>query len=305
LLAFVSARSSNYFADRVMMIRTLDTGATPELPLTFRFRNANERLWNWMPDSRSIVAIGHDGSVRGGLHRIDLGDGSVSPLAVSRTLRGIQCEDVSVASAAKQLAVAIAHTSVHHQHVRRLRSTVLPFLLTGGTVDRVRVAKGVKYRVPHAATMPVWKLTVAVVSKALAGVSAAGTTLIHSAMVSASADMLVFAAATVPYGNRLEAVDRSGHRLRFWEEPEAQNWPRLSPDGQLLARQRVDPLRNTPDVWVEDLVRGTKPASQRPWSLTYGPSGLQTGAIWLMSPGIFRSDGARGSSILPRRTAPA
>jgi Tol biopolymer transport system component len=95
-------------------------------------------------------------------------------------------------------------------------------------------------------------------ARTLAGVSAAGTTVSQSAMLSASTDMLVFATSTVPYGNRLEVVDRSGQRLRVWEEPEAQNWPRLSPDGQLLARQRVDPLRNTPDVWVEDLVRGSK-----------------------------------------------
>jgi serine/threonine protein kinase/Tol biopolymer transport system component len=97
-------------------------------------------------------------------------------------------------------------------------------------------------------------------ARTLAGVSAAGTTLTQPAMLSASPDMLVFASSTVPYrnANRLEVVDRSGTRLRFWETPEAQNWPRLSPDGQLLARQRVDPVRNTPDVWVEDLVRGPR-----------------------------------------------
>jgi Tol biopolymer transport system component len=94
--------------------------------------------------------------------------------------------------------------------------------------------------------------------RTIGDVAPAETTASQPAMVSASADMLVFAQTTVPYGNRLEAVDRNGKRLRLWEEPEAQNWPRLSPDGRLLARQRVDPLRNTPDVWVEDLVRGSK-----------------------------------------------
>jgi eukaryotic-like serine/threonine-protein kinase len=89
------------------------------------------------------------------------------------------------------------------------------------------------------------------------GLAAAGTTLTQPAMLSASADVLVFAASTVPYGNRLEAVDRSGRRLRLWNEPEAQNWPRISPDGRFLARQRVDDLRNTPDIWVEDLERRT------------------------------------------------
>jgi serine/threonine protein kinase len=87
--------------------------------------------------------------------------------------------------------------------------------------------------------------------------SAAGTTLTQPAMLSASADVLAFAASTVPYGNRLEAVDRRGQRLRLWDVPEAQNWPRLSPNGRFLARQRVDELRNTPDIWVEDLERGT------------------------------------------------
>ena len=89
------------------------------------------------------------------------------------------------------------------------------------------------------------------------GLSAAGTTLTQPAMLSASADVLAFATSTTPYGSRLEAVDRSGQRLRLWDEPEAQNWPRLSPDGRFLARQRVDELRNMADVWVEDLQRGT------------------------------------------------
>jgi Tol biopolymer transport system component len=69
--------------------------------------------------------------------------------------------------------------------------------------------------------------------------------------------MLALAASTIPYGNRIVAVDRQGHRVRLWNEPEAQNWPRLSPDGRFLARQRVHELRNTPDIWVEDLERGT------------------------------------------------
>lgn len=95
-------------------------------------------------------------------------------------------------------------------------------------------------------------------ARTIAGLSAAGTSLTQPAMLSASTDVLAFAATTVPYGNRIEAVDRNGQRVRLWNEPEGQNWPRLSPDGQFLARQRVDGLRNTPDIWVEDLERGTK-----------------------------------------------
>jgi serine/threonine protein kinase/Tol biopolymer transport system component len=95
-------------------------------------------------------------------------------------------------------------------------------------------------------------------ARTIAGLSAADTSSTQAAMLSASPDVLAFAATTVPYGNRIEAVDRKGQRVRLWDEPEAQNWPRLSPDGQRLARQRVDGLRNTPDIWVEDLDRGTK-----------------------------------------------
>ena len=101
-------------------------------------------------------------------------------------------------------------------------------------------------------------LTLAGDARTIAGLSAAGATLSQSAMLSASPDMVAFAASTVPDGNLIEAVDRQGQRVRLWAEPESQNWPRLSPDGRLLARQRVDALRNTPDIWVEDLDRGTK-----------------------------------------------
>lgn len=89
------------------------------------------------------------------------------------------------------------------------------------------------------------------------GFSAGESTLYHPLMLSASTDVLAFAESVVPSGNRLESVDRSGKRLRLWDEAEAQNWPRLSPDGRRLARQRVDP-RNNPDIWVEDLERGTR-----------------------------------------------
>jgi serine/threonine protein kinase len=89
------------------------------------------------------------------------------------------------------------------------------------------------------------------------GFTAGGSTLYHPAMLSASPDVLAFTGSVVPWGNRLEAIDPNGKRLRLWNEPEAQNWPRLSPDGRHLARQKVDPLGGNPDIWVEDLERRT------------------------------------------------
>jgi Tol biopolymer transport system component len=90
------------------------------------------------------------------------------------------------------------------------------------------------------------------------GVAAGAGTLYHSVMLSAGNDVLAFAAVGLPGGNRLESVTRAGAPVRRWAEAEAQNWPRLSPDGRHLARQRVDMLRNNPDVWVEDLEQRTR-----------------------------------------------
>jgi Tol biopolymer transport system component len=87
--------------------------------------------------------------------------------------------------------------------------------------------------------------------------STGGSTLFHPVMLSASAEVLAFADAA-PSGNRLEVIDRNGQRLRRWDEAEAQNWPRVSPDGGRVARQRVDALKNSPDIWVDDLERGTR-----------------------------------------------
>ena len=90
------------------------------------------------------------------------------------------------------------------------------------------------------------------------GLSGATSTFYHPMLLSASTDVLAFADSFVPWGARLEVVERNGNHLRRWTEPEAQNWPRVSPDGRFLARQRVDGPSNNPDIWVEDLERGTR-----------------------------------------------
>ena len=90
------------------------------------------------------------------------------------------------------------------------------------------------------------------------GLSGATSTLYHPMLLSASTDVLAFADSFVPWGTRLEVVGRNGNQLRQWSEPDAQNWPRVSPDGRFLVRQRVDGPSNNPDIWVEDLERGTQ-----------------------------------------------
>jgi hypothetical protein len=101
------------------------------------------------------------------------------------------------------------------------------------------------------------QLSVAADAKGLQ-LRAGGSTAYHPVMVSASPDVLAFAESTVPSGDRLEVVSRGGEQLRLWDTPEALNWPRLSPEGRRIAMQRVDAVRNNPDIWVEDLERHTR-----------------------------------------------
>jgi eukaryotic-like serine/threonine-protein kinase len=90
------------------------------------------------------------------------------------------------------------------------------------------------------------------------GLQAGQPTTYHASMLSASARVLAFASSSVPFGMRLGSVDRRGPDVQFQRDSEAQNWPRLSPDGQRLARQRIDVVAGNPDIWVEDLTRGTR-----------------------------------------------
>ena len=87
-------------------------------------------------------------------------------------------------------------------------------------------------------------------------VAAGANTPYHSAMLSASADLLATVAMPMAYGVRLGTVARDGTAVRM-SERQSQNWPRLSPDGKRIARQLVDPVRGNPDIWVEDLQDGS------------------------------------------------
>ena len=87
-------------------------------------------------------------------------------------------------------------------------------------------------------------------------VAAGANTPYHSAMLSASADLLATVAMPMPYGVRLGTVARDGTAVRL-SERQPQNWPRLSPDGRRMARQIFDPTRGNPDIWVEDLQDGS------------------------------------------------
>ncbi|HEX5215995.1 MAG TPA: protein kinase [Vicinamibacterales bacterium] len=88
-------------------------------------------------------------------------------------------------------------------------------------------------------------------------VPAAVDTPHHPALLNASSEMLAFGASAIPFGFRLGRVDRDGSNLILETENQLGGFPRLSPDGRFLARCRVDFIRSNPDIWVDDLERGT------------------------------------------------
>jgi eukaryotic-like serine/threonine-protein kinase len=89
----------------------------------------------------------------------------------------------------------------------------------------------------------------------LIGVAAAAKTPYHSAMLSASADLLAHVPTSMPYGGQLVAIARTGGEERRSTEFTVQNWVRVSPDGRRLARTIVDGARGRVGLWVEDVDR--------------------------------------------------
>jgi eukaryotic-like serine/threonine-protein kinase len=90
------------------------------------------------------------------------------------------------------------------------------------------------------------------------GIPAIGTSPHHGALITVAANVLAYSAVAIPWGSRFAAVDRDGSDLRFMSERELGGIPRISPDGSRLARNIIDTPRANPDIWVDDLRRGTR-----------------------------------------------
>jgi len=76
-------------------------------------------------------------------------------------------------------------------------------------------------------------------------------------LLSATGDVLAFGSRVIPFGFRFGRVDRDGSNVRLEDGNQLGGFPRVSPDGRFLARCRVDLVRSNPDIWVDDLERGT------------------------------------------------
>jgi eukaryotic-like serine/threonine-protein kinase len=137
-------------------------------------------------------------------------------------------------------------------------------------------------------------------------VAAGANTPYHSAMLSASADLLATVATPMPYGVQLGTVARDGTGLRL-SPRRPQNWPRLSTDGRRMALQLVDPVRGNPDIWVEDLqdgslVRVTTAAGSDVFPV-WSPDGLRlaygSGTLTDRRLSIAAADGTGAAQELP------
>ena len=86
----------------------------------------------------------------------------------------------------------------------------------------------------------------------------AGITPYHPSMFGVSGDVLAYVSSPIPYGSRLGSIARTGEHLTLSDERATINWPRLSRDGRRLAYQRLEAVPGSPDLWVDDLDRGTR-----------------------------------------------
>jgi eukaryotic-like serine/threonine-protein kinase len=137
--------------------------------------------------------------------------------------------------------------------------------------------------------------------------AAAAGTPHHEPMLGASRGLLAFSAVHVPWGVHPAAVNLDGSDLRLWPDAELGGWLRLSPDGRQLLRTIVDPLRGNPDIWGEDVARGTRVrvTTSRDfdvspvWSTDGQQIAFRTGTVSKASLALAAADGTGTPAVLP------
>jgi len=142
--------------------------------------------------------------------------------------------------------------------------------------------------------------------------AAALTTPHDAAMLGVSGDVLVFAQAPVPWGSHLVSMSLDGTRTKVMSAPELGGRPRLSPDGHRLARTRVDTEKGDPDLWVEDLDRGSllRVTNSRDMDMgaVWSPDGdriaYRTGPLDAPHLGIAKADGTGPTATIPCPRSP-
>jgi eukaryotic-like serine/threonine-protein kinase len=85
-----------------------------------------------------------------------------------------------------------------------------------------------------------------------------GNTPHHASMLSVSADVLTHVSSSLPYGQRLVSSTRTGEHHQLDASPSMISWPRVSPEGTRIVVQRLHAVTGSPDLWVENIDRGTR-----------------------------------------------
>ena len=117
----------------------------------------------------------------------------------------------------------------------------------------------------------------------------------------------LYSSSEVPWGAHPAAMDLDGGNMRMWPDAELGGWLRLSPDGGRLLRAIVDPQRGNPDIWVEDLARGTTVRVTRSrdfdvspvWSTDGRRVAFRTGTVGKSQLALAAADGTGSQSRLP------
>jgi eukaryotic-like serine/threonine-protein kinase len=90
------------------------------------------------------------------------------------------------------------------------------------------------------------------------GVAVGETTLHYPPMFGVSPGLLAFARLSPPAGNHFASMDVDGRNLTIRPDRELVGLPRLSPHGERVALTIVSTVSGDADIWVDDLVRGTR-----------------------------------------------
>ncbi len=77
-------------------------------------------------------------------------------------------------------------------------------------------------------------------------------------LLAAAGNAIAYSTTPVPWGTHAAFIDRTGEHLDVWPGKTLGGFPRFSPSGERLARTVVDPTSSDGEIWIEDLVRGTR-----------------------------------------------
>jgi eukaryotic-like serine/threonine-protein kinase len=139
------------------------------------------------------------------------------------------------------------------------------------------------------------------------GVAVGETTLHHPPMFGVSPGLLASARLSPPAGNHFASIDVDGRNLTIRPDRELAGLPRLSPHGERVALTIVSTVSGDADIWVDDLLRGTRlritTSRDLDLSPVWSPDGRQiayrSGPFGTSNLSIASADGTGVLNVMP------